>query len=266
MKISNSSNKENLKKSRWTEDDYTLVWNDEFDYEGSPDPSKWTFNVGNHQWSNQELQAYTNRPENAIVKDGKLYIIARKEKDGEREYTSARLTTSSKASWTNGRIAVSAKLPKGKGSWPAIWMLPDDIKNGVSWPLCGEIDIMEHVGREENQILFCLHSDKHNHVLKTHYMTIAAIADVCESFHEYSIEWTQTYVEFFVDDISYAKYSITDDPDDQSELSWPFNKPFFLILNIAVGGGFGGAVDEDTLPYIMEIEYARVYQKRIKED
>jgi len=244
---------------------YVMVWSDEFDYNGAPDPNKWTYEVGNHQWANRELQAYSDRPGNVYVKDGKLYIVARKEKDGEREYTSARLTTYGKASWTYGRIAVKAKLPRGKGSWPAIWMLPDAIREGIRWPLCGEIDIMEHVGRMENQILFSLHSQNHNHVKRTQYSTIKPVQGVCDEFHEYAIEWTPEYVNFFVDDISCANYSINDDAADKSDLSWPFNKPFYLILNIAVGGGFGGPVEDDTLPYVMAVDYVRVYKRETGE-
>jgi beta-glucanase (GH16 family) len=119
---------------------------------------------------------------------------------------------------------------------------------------------MEHVGRMENQILFSLHSENHNHVKRTQYTTIKPIQGVCDEFHEYAIEWTPEYIDFYVDGISCAKFSITDDAADKSDLSWPFNKPFFLILNIAVGGGLGGPVEDDTLPYVMAIDYVRVYR------
>jgi len=239
--------------------DYQLIFSDEFDYEGAPDSQKWTYEVGNHQWPNRELQAYTDRPDNVHVKDGKLRIVARKEQDGEREYTSAKLNSIPR--WQYGYIVVSAKFPKGAGSWPAIWMLPEDIRQGVKWPLCGEIDMVEHIGRKEGDLYFSLHSQKNNHTIGTGYTTIKPLPGVCDDFHEYAMEWTPDYIEYFVNGESFAKYSLHDE-DDHSIERWPFNKPYYLIMNIAVGGGLGGPVDESKLPYVMEIDYVRVYQKK----
>jgi beta-glucanase (GH16 family) len=242
---------------------YHLVWGDEFDYEGKPDPDKWTYETGNHQWANRELQAYTDRPDNVCVKDGKLIIKALKEKDGERDYTSTRLITYGKQSWQYGIFEFRVKLPKGKGSWPAVWMLSDSIKNGTGWPECGEIDIIEHTGKHENQLLFSLHSERHNHTRKDtkQYTEVFPQEGVCEEFHDYSMEWTPDYIEFYVDQKSVCRYNKTDDEEDQSEVSWPFDRPFYLIFNIAVGGTLGGEVDETALPFVMEVEHVRVYQK-----
>lgn len=243
---------------------YHLVWSDVFDYDGQPNPEKWICSVGNHQWANNELQAYTDNPQNVSVKDGRLTISAFKQKDGDRGYTSSRITTSGKQSWQYGYFEVRAKLPRGKGSWPAIWMLPDSIKNGTPWPECGEIDIVEHVGRKENVLLFSLHSQRHNHTRKdtAQYTTFLDYQNVCDEYHTYAIEWTSEYIEFYVDDTSVCKYSKTDDKEDQTEQSWPFDQPFYLILNIAVGGGLGGPVNNSSLPYIMDVEYVKVYQKK----
>jgi beta-glucanase (GH16 family) len=242
---------------------YQLVWSDEFDYEGVPDPAKWNYDLGNHQWANRELQAYTNRPGNVYVKDGKLVIKAQKEKDGEREYTSTRLITYGKQSWQYGLFEFRVKLPKGKGSWPAVWMLSDSIKTGTPWPACGEIDIIEHTGAHENQLFFSLHSEGHNHRRKDakQYTEFYDFVGVCEEYHDYSMEWTSEYVEFYVDGKSTCRYNKSDDQEDQSEVSWPFDQPFYLIFNIAVGGALGGDVDEASLPYQMEVDYVRVYQK-----
>lgn len=244
--------------------EYRLVWSDEFDYEGEPDNTKWGYDIGNHQWANRELQAYTKRPGNVYVKDGKLTIKALKEKDGDREYTSARLVTYGKQSWQYGLFEFRAKLPKGKGSWPAIWMLADSIRNGVPWPRCGEIDILEHTGQHENRLFFSLHSERHNHTRKDtkQYTEIYYKEGVCEEFHDYHMEWTPDYIEYYVDGISVCRYNKADDTENQSESSWPFDQPFYLILNIAVGGTMGGEVDETSLPYVMEVEHVRVYQKR----
>lgn len=242
---------------------YRLVWSDEFDYEGEPNPEKWSYDLGNHQWANRELQAYTNRPSNVYVKDGKLTIKALKEKDGEREYTSTRLITYGKKSWQYGLFEFRVKLPKGKGSWPAVWMLSDAIRNGTSWPGCGEIDIIEHTGKKENELLFSLHSEKHNHTRHDtkQYVTTKDFSGVCEEFHDYMMEWTPDYIEFYVDEKSACRYNKTDDSEDQSEKAWPFDQSFYLIFNIAVGGSLGGEVDESQLPYLMEVEHVRVYQK-----
>lgn len=242
---------------------YHLVWSDEFDYEGMPNPEKWSYDLGNHQWANREQQAYTNRPSNVYVKDGKLVIKAQRERDGEREYTSTRMISYGRQSWQYGLFEFRVKLPKGKGSWPAVWMLSDSIKTGTPWPNCGEIDIIEHTGNHENRLLFSLHSERHNHrrsdTLK--YTKIHEQLGVTEEFHDYAMEWTAEYFEFYVDGKSICRFNKTDDVEDQTEASWPFDQPFYLILNIAVGGGLGGAVDESMLPYVMEVDYVRVYQK-----
>lgn len=262
-----------------------LVWSDEFEYEGCPNPHKWSYEVGNHQWPNNEAQAYTKDPSNVKVENGKLIITALKKKDGEREYTSAKVVTYGKASWQYGRIEVRAKLPGGRGAWPAIWMLPEDIHQGVSWPTCGEIDIMEYIPNavnskifnmnsqqkdmkssfnpEKSIILFSLHSKLHNHSRKDciQYTQMTQEIDTASTeFHTYAMDWTEEYIEFFVDEKSMVRYNKSDDKKDQSYLSWPFDKPYYLILNVAVGGSLGGEIHDEELPFIMEIDSVRVYQ------
>lgn len=277
--------------------EYELVWHDEFDYEGKLDNKKWNYEVGNFQWPNKELQAYTDSLDNVFVKDGHLTIRALKQKDGEREYTSGKVNTREKGMWQYGYFEFRAKIPEGLGSWPAIWMMPymkrRKVPEGVPvrsdgrpdfqkftekhwelfpkppenerWPNCGEIDILEHIGRMKNNLLFSLHSKNHNHTRKdaVQYTTkIAFDKNLCEDYHIYAMEWTPDYVEYFVDNKSYCRYNKADDKEDQSPDSWPFDKPFYLILNIAVGGGLGGPVDESSLPYEFLIDYVRIYQKK----
>ena len=277
--------------------EYKLVWSDDFNYEGPPDPEKWGFETGNFQWPNKELQAYTDRPGNVFVKDGKLTICSIKEQDGEREYTSAKLTTSGKACWQYGYFEVRAKFPCGVGSWPAIWLMPykkrrtlpegiplrldgrPDFQNFTEehwrlfpkppiedrWPNCGEIDLVEHIGRRPNSALFSLHSGRHNHTRKDTipYTTVVDFEDgFFNDFHTYSMEWTPDFFEFFIDGVSYCRYNKADDPIDQGYDSWPFDKPFHLLINTAVGGGLGGPVKDEDLPFLFEIEYVHVYQKK----
>lgn len=278
-------------------DEYQLVWSDDFDYEGQPDSEKWNFEVGNFQWPNKELQAYTDRPGNVFVKDGRLTIRSIKERDGERKYTSAKINTNHKACWQYGYFEIRAKFPGGVGSWPAIWMMPYKEKRILPdwvplrsdgrpdfdhftkedwerfpkapkrdrWPDCGEIDIVEHIGRRPNMLLFSLHSGMFNHRI-SHPNPFSNHKEYdfnpSEDFHTYSMEWTPDYFEFFVDGISQYQYARPDVPDDQMYGAWPFDKPYYLILNTAVGGGLGGPVAEDDLPYLFEIEYVRVYQKK----
>lgn len=245
-------------------DQYQLVWFDEFQYRGEPNPDKWNYDVGNFQWANNELQAYTNKPDNVYVKDGDLYMVARKQQDGERQYTSVRLQTYDRASWQYGYFEIRAKLPSAVGSWPAFWFLPCDIKEGVRWPLCGEIDMMEHTLMHSGDVVYSLHSQKHNHANPNtvQYSTSVHQENLFEEYHVYGLEWTEDYIEYFFDGKSVCKYCKADDKEDQTHLAWPYDKPYYLILNIAVGGFMGGPVKDEQLPTTMVVDYVRVYQKK----
>ncbi len=247
----------------YSKEGYHLVWCDDFNYQGAPNPLKWNYDLGNHQWANRELQAYTDRPANVSVENGKLFIRAIKERDGERDYTSARLITHDRQSWQYGLFEFRVKLPTGRGSWPAVWMLPDSIKAGNPWPRCGEIDIIEHCGRWPNKLIFSLHSETHNHTRHDTQQCTKSLEypGVMEGFHDYAMEWTQSYIEFYVDKKSVCRFDKAEYADGQTEAAWPFDQPFFLILNIAAGGTMGGEVDDRELPFIMEVEHVRVYQK-----
>lgn len=239
--------------------DRKLVWADEFNQNGLPDPAKWTYDVGGNGFGNNELQYYLGpRTENARVEGGHLIVEARKEKHENRAYTSARLLTKGKAEWKYGRVEVRAKLPKGRGTWPAIWML--SAKTPLKWPLDGEIDIMEHVGYKENEINGTIHSEAYNHVKGTQKTKIITVPGVTSEFHTYAIDWTADRIEFYVDDNKYS--TITKQETGGSYEQWPFDQPFYLILNIAVGGNWGGqqGVDEAIWPQRMEVDYVRVYQ------
>jgi len=235
------------------------VWNDEFDYTGLPDSTKWNYDVGGNGWGNNELQYYTQkRLENARVENGNLIIEARKEPWQGRNYTSARLLTKGKADWQYGKIEVRARIPKGRGTWPAIWML--GATTPLKWPDDGELDIMEHVGFDQGVIHGTIHCKKYNHVLGTQKGASTTVSDCSEKFHIYKIEWDASSINISVDSTSYFSF-----PNENSGYeAWPFDNKMFLILNIAVGGNWGGqqGVDDSIWPQKMEIDYVRVWQKK----
>lgn len=241
-----------------------LIFSDEFDYEGKPDPTKWSHETGGN-WHNNEIQYYTNHLENAFVKDSKLTIVALKEKMGTRHHTSARLTTYKKFSFKYGKIEMLAKLPSGKGSWPAFWMLPDAIKTGTPWPLSGEIDIMEYAaGVDPKAMHVSLHSELYNHKINTQETYVAQIDGLSENFHKYTCIWEEDKIAFYIDDthlLTFYKNKRTNgQPKPESIEAWPFDQNFHLLINLAVGGMFGGEVDDSQLPYTYEIKYIRVWQ------
>jgi beta-glucanase (GH16 family) len=229
-----------------------LVWADEFNYKGLPDSSKWSFAIGGHGWGNNELQYYTEKDTlNAKVENGVLKIIARKQKKENREYTSARLITKNKADFKYGRIEARAKLPASVGTWPAIWMMGYNIDQ-VHWPACGEIDIMEHRGKDLNKIFGTLHYPGHSGGNANGGSVI--ISNVTTEFHIYAVEWDATELKFFVDGQLYHTVANND--------SIPFNHNFYILLNLAIGGNFTGKVDPSFTIDTMEIDYIRVFRKR----
>lgn len=238
---------------------WELIWNDEFDYKGLPDPSKWSYDTGGSGWGNHELQYYTaDRIENARVGNGELIIEARKEKWDNMNYTSARLVTRGKAEWQYGKVEVRAKLPEGRGTWPAIWML--GAISPLSWPDDGEIDIMEHVGHNPGYIHSSIHCKKYYHSIGTQKTDTVLVPDCSDKFHVYSIEWNKDSVKASVDGKIYFRFANEHSGYD----AWPFDNRMYLLLNIAVGGDWGGqkGVDETIWPQPMEIDYVRVYRKK----
>ena len=245
--------------------EWQLVWSDEFDYKGLPDPKKWSYDVGGHGWGNKELQFYTEkRKENARVENGQLIIEARRDAWEGHEYTSARLVSKGKGNWTYGRFEVRAKLPSGLGTWPAIWMLPTQ-KDYGGWPNGGEIDIMEHVGFDPDVVHASVHTKSYHHTIGTQKTAKINVATARNEFNTYAVEWTPEEIRTFVNDKHYFTFKnerLTSRTADYKE--WPFDKPFHLLLNIAVGGTWGGVkgVDQKIWPQRMEVDYVRVYQAK----
>ncbi|ULQ57191.1 glycoside hydrolase family 16 protein [Flavihumibacter rivuli] len=233
-----------------------LVWSDEFNYQGLPDSSKWGYDVGGHGWGNNEQQFYTRAdPSNVAVKEGSLHITARKKADGG--YTSARMVSKNKGDWTYGRIEVRAKLPAGRGIWPAIWMLPTDWAYG-GWPESGEIDIMEFVGYMPDSVFFSIHTQSYNHSIGTQKTRGIYLKDTDKDFHVYAIDWSKERIIFLLDNREVFRFS----KEAGDHKVWPFDKRFHLLLNIAVGGNWGGqkGIDDSIFPQAMQIDYVRVYQ------
>ncbi|MCA6078745.1 glycoside hydrolase family 16 protein [Fulvivirga sedimenti] len=239
-----------------------LVWSDEFETDGALDPNKWAYDLGTGcpnvcGWGNNEKQYYTNHPSNVRVGNGVLTIEAHHHPQSPVKYTSARIVTRGKASWKYGRIEVRAKLPSGRGTWPAIWMMPDESTYG-GWPRSGEIDIMEHVGFDPEQVHGTVHTQAYNHKIGTQRGQQLKVDGSMDEFHTYGIRWTETVIEFFIDGEKYFEFKKQSDNPDE----WPFDQPFHLIMNIAVGGGWGGqkGIDDSIWPRAMEVDYVRVYQ------
>lgn len=228
-----------------------LVFADEFDSPGAPDTATWSYNIGtgDNGWGNGEAQYYTDRAENVRVEDGLLKITARAENFQGSNYTSARLLTNDKLEFRYGRVDVRAKLPTGGGTWPAIWMLGADFPN-TPWPDCGEIDIMEHVGNNQDVILSSLHFP--GNFAGDAITQSTNVAGVSDEFHIYSVVWDESTIQFLVDDQVY--HTFANRPD------LPFNTNFFLILNVAMGGNLGGTIDPGFVESTMEVDYVRVYQ------
>lgn len=238
---------------------YKLLWEDQFDQNGKPNPEIWQAEVGGHGFGNNESQFYTDRLDNAYVEDGILHIVAKKERYEHRDYTSAKLITYPKKLIHKGRIEVMAKVPKGKGTWPAIWMLSESFQLGTPWPTCGEIDLLEHVGHNRGFVHFSLHSNNyffHNQKQPTH---IVEIDDIDNHFHEYRMDWEEDQISFYID----GKHQITFKKEENADMNtWPFNQPFYLIINIALGGSWGGLIEDRDLPAVFSFKYVKVYEMR----
>ena len=255
---------------------YHLVWSDEFETDGLPDPAKWAYDTFRNKagWWNEEEQYYSDsRAENARIEKGHLIIEARQDGEdlrgypgygkqlsgypdyGGQDYSSARLFTKGKASWTYGYFEIRAKMPCGRGLWPAIWTLPEE---PGKWPDSGEIDIMEYVGHLPETFHATIHTGEKNHVMKTEVGEKIKVKTACKAFHTHSLLWTPDAIEVSLNGTPYFRY----ENEGKGEGSWPFNRAHHLIMNIAVGGTWGGreGIDEDALPAQMEVDYVRVYQ------
>jgi len=241
---------------------WELVWHDEFDGD-TIDPSNWTYDTGGWGWGNGEAQNYTTRPENARLQNGLLIIEARFERFEDSYYTSARLKTQGLREFQYGRFEARIKVPAGAGLWPAFWMLGADFERDEAnpldsnWPHVGEIDIMEHVGREPNLILGTIHGPGYSGAGgKGHWNP--QDYPIADEFHTYAIEWDEGGIRWFYDGEPYGKIG----PENLARGEWVFDRPFFMLINLAVGGNFAGTIGLNTeFPAFMYVDYVRVYQR-----
>lgn len=237
----------------------TPAWSDEFDVNGLPNNQIWGYDVGGGGWGNNELQNYTaNDADNARVENGKLIVTAIKEVSGTRQYSSARLVTKGKKDMKFGRLEIKAKIPAGLGSWPALWMLASQTTYGTTfWPDQGEIDIMEHVGYDPAVVHASVHTNIFNHILGTQKTAKTTVPTFNSAFHVYRLDWTPDEIKAFIDDKEFFVFK------RQGVLwqEWPFNQPQHLLVNIAVGGNWGGVkgIDDTIFPISMELDYVRYY-------
>ena len=237
----------------------TPAWQDEFDRDGAPDPAKWGYDTGGHGWGNNELQTYTRSGDNAFVRDGVLHVVAKRQQRKGRQFTSARLVSKGKGDFRYGRFEARAKLPPGRGTWPAIWMLPTGNAYG-GWPKSGEIDIMEHVGFDPDVVHVTMHTDAYNHVKGTQKTATRRVPGATQSFHVYRVDWTPEVIRGYIDGEPMYEYP----NEGTGPAAWPFDQPFHFLLNVAVGGNWGGqqGVDETAFPATMEVDYVRAYRMR----
>jgi len=234
---------------------HTITMQDEFDQDGAPNSSIWTYDIGGNGWGNNELQYYTDRSQNVAVQNGYLIITAEKENFEEASYTSARILSKGLFEQAYGRFEARIKLPWGQGIWPAFWLLGGDIDTN-NWPNCGEIDIMEYRGQNPTTVLGTVHGPGYSggeSISKSYSLTNDRFDT---GFHVFGIEWTPDYINYYVDDVLYNQIT----PEDVTG-EWVFNKPFFIIINLAVGGSFVGSPNAETVfPQTMLVDYVRVYQ------
>lgn len=235
--------------------DYKLVFEENFDYTGTPNPDIWTFQVG-EKWANNESQCYVDSPENCYVKDGALHIVATKHQTDTCKYRSARLMTKNKKHFKYGRFVVRAKMPKGKGAWPAIWFLGTDSQ--YRWPHVGEIDLLEYAGNRPEKVTCAIHTGTYNHRIGTDIGTSKVLKDASDNFHDYILEWSENELRFLVDYEEILK--VNKKPGDTHD-EWPFDDPYYMIINLAVGGWYGGLIRDEDLPFHFEIAFIRYFEE-----
>ena len=237
--------------------EYKLVFEETFNVDGDLNKNNWNHEVGT-KWANNESQCYVDDLEHCFIKDGKLVLKATIHENEPCKYRSARVNTYGKKEFTYGKFVFRAKMPKGKGAWPALWFMGNISTNRVGWPLCGEIDLLEFAGNRPGKVTCAIHTATYNHKIKTDKGTTYKLPDASEQFHDYILIWTKEHLQFFVDDV---KIFQVDKEKGDTVKEWPFDQPYYIIMNLAVGGWYGGPIEDKDLPFQLEIESIKVYQQ-----
>jgi beta-glucanase (GH16 family) len=232
-----------------------LIYHQDFKQVGSIDRTLWTLEVG-EKWANNESQCYVDDSDHAFIKDGKLTLKATIHEGESCKYRSARLNSRGKFEYQYGKLIIRAKMPTGRGAWPALWLMGAQ-KGFVKWPQCGEIDLVEFAGNRPGIITCAIHTQTYNHRKGNDKGTKISVKDASQTFHDYILIWTKEYLSFQIDDIEFFRVrKVAGDTADE----WPFDQPFYLIMNLAVGGWYGGKIVDQDLPFDMQIESIKIYQ------
>ncbi len=234
-----------------------IIYDEKFLVDGKPDPKIWTYQVGT-KWANNESQCYVEDINQAYVSNQSLKIKATLNDSDECRYVSARLSSKGKLEFMYGKLTIRAKMPKGRGAWPALWLMGNTSSNQVGWPLCGEIDLVEFAGNRPGIVTSAIHTKSFNHTINTDKGAKIELSDASDAFHDYELDWTKDYLKFSCDGKEY--FRVTKEANDTVN-EWPFDHPYYLIMNLAVGGWYGGEIHDEDLPYVMEIKSIKIEQK-----
>lgn len=238
---------------------YKLVFEENFDYQGKVNPDIWNYEVG-EKWPNNESQCYIDDLDHCFVKDSKLHIIATKGGKTPCNYQSSKINTYGNQHFQYGKFIVRAKMPEGNGSWPAIWFLGTNVKtHQVRWPLCGEIDLLEFSGNRPLIFSSAIHTKAYNHKINTQIGKRVSLPTVSSEFHDYELLWTPENLVFSVDGNTYLTI---DKKSTDTEEQWPFDQPYYLLINLAVGGWYGGSIDDSTFPFELQVDSIKYYQEK----
>lgn len=238
--------------------EYVLIYEDDFLVDGKLDESVWTHQVG-EKWANNESQCYTDDDTHSFIADSILHLKATYEPEAHCPFKSARIVTKDKLHFQYGKFVFRAKMPTGRGAWPAIWFLGNTGKERIPWPRCGEIDLLEYAGNRPAQVTCAIHTESYNHKIHTEKMATTSLPDASLQFHDYTLEWTEEALHFFVD--TEEVMTIKKEAND-TFAEWPFDKPYYLIINLAVGGWYAGKLVPEDLPFDFQIDSIKIYQKK----
>lgn len=233
------------------------IFLEDFKQNGPINQDHWNVQVGT-KWANNESQCYVDSEKNGYIKEGKLHLVATLNPESECKYQSARLNTKGKLEYQYGRLTIRAKMPKGRGAWPALWLMGNTSQNPVRWPLCGEIDLVEFAGNKPGIITCAIHTESYNHRIKTDKGTSISVPDASDAFHDYTLDWTKDSLSFQIDGKEFFR---VDKNENDTIKEWPFDQPYYLIINLAVGGWYGGKIVDEDLPYHLEIESIKIEQE-----